>query len=63
MTSEAREALIDPLIDNNPVTLQILAEGFAEGIVSVSNVLYFVGIVCVGAALARFSFDLRRVGV
>ncbi len=35
---------------------------FAEGIVSVANVVYFLGMVWVGASVARFSFDLRRVG-
>jgi ABC-2 type transport system permease protein len=35
---------------------------FAEGLVSLANVLYFVGISLVGMAVARFSFDLRRVG-
>jgi ABC-2 type transport system permease protein len=35
---------------------------FAEGVVSVANVLYFVGIAAVAMAVARFSFDLRRVG-
>jgi len=35
---------------------------FAEGFVSLANVLYFVGIALVGMAVARFSFDLRRVG-
>lgn len=35
---------------------------FSEGIVSLANIAYFValGIVCM--AIARFSFDLRRVG-
>ena len=35
---------------------------FAEGFVSLANVLYFVGIALIGMAVARFSFDLRRVG-
>jgi ABC-2 type transport system permease protein len=35
---------------------------FAEGVVSLANVLYFVGVALVGMAVARFSFDLRRVG-
>ena len=34
---------------------------FAEGIVSVANAVYFLALVAVGWALARFSFDLRRV--
>lgn len=35
---------------------------FAEGIVSLDNVAYFFGIALIGMAVARFSFDLRRVG-
>jgi ABC-2 type transport system permease protein len=35
---------------------------FAEGIVTLANVVYFVGVAVVGMAVARFSFDLRRVG-
>lgn len=35
---------------------------FSEGIVSLQNLVYFVGLALVGMALARFSFDLRRVG-
>jgi ABC-2 type transport system permease protein len=34
---------------------------FAEGIVSLANVAYFAGIAAVALALARFSFDVRRV--
>lgn len=34
---------------------------FAEGIVSLANVAYFLGLALVAAAVARFSFDLRRV--
>ena len=36
--------------------------GFREGIVSLANVAYFAGLVLVAFAVARFSFDLRRVG-
>ncbi len=35
---------------------------FSEGIVALANVAYFVGIALIGMAVARFSFDLRRVG-
>jgi ABC-2 type transport system permease protein len=35
---------------------------FAEGIVALDHVVYFAGLVLVGLALARLSFDLRRVG-
>ena len=34
---------------------------FAEGIVALSDALYFVGCVALAAALARFSLELRRV--
>jgi ABC-2 type transport system permease protein len=34
---------------------------FSEGIVSIANVVYFVGVALVGFAVARFSFDLRRI--
>ena len=35
---------------------------FSEGIVALENVVYFVALALVCMALARFSFDLRRVG-
>ncbi len=35
---------------------------FSEGVVSLENVAYFAGVALVAMALARFSFDLRRVG-
>jgi len=35
---------------------------FSEGVVALENVVYFVGLALVGMALARLSFDLRRVG-
>ena len=35
---------------------------FAEGVVSLANITYFAGVALVGMAVARFSFDLRRVG-
>jgi hypothetical protein len=35
---------------------------FAEGVVALENVAYFAGVALVAMALARFSFDLRRVG-
>lgn len=34
---------------------------FAEGLVELSNVIYFLGVGLVAAAVARFSFDWRRV--
>jgi len=35
---------------------------FAEGVVALENLAYFVGVPLVAMALARFSFDLRRIG-
>jgi ABC-2 type transport system permease protein len=35
---------------------------FSEGIVSLADVVYFAGLALVAMAIARFSFDLRRVG-
>jgi ABC-2 type transport system permease protein len=35
---------------------------FAEGVVALDHVVYFAGLVLVGMAVARFSFDLRRIG-
>ena len=35
---------------------------FAEGVVGVENLVYFAVLALVAMALARFSFDLRRVG-
>jgi hypothetical protein len=35
---------------------------FSEGIVALEDVVYFLALALVAMALARFSFDLRRVG-
>jgi len=35
---------------------------FSEGIVALDNVVYFVALALIAMAVARFSFDLRRVG-
>jgi ABC-2 type transport system permease protein len=35
---------------------------FSEGVVELENVAYFAGVALLAMALARFSFDLRRVG-
>ncbi len=35
---------------------------FSEGMVSLANLVYFAALALVALALARFSFDLRRVG-
>jgi ABC-2 type transport system permease protein len=37
-------------------------ESFAEGVVALDDVAYFIGIALVAMAIARFAFDLRRVG-
>jgi ABC-2 type transport system permease protein len=44
------------------ISLHLRYGSFAEGIVSLANIVYFVGVVLVALAAARFSFDLRRVG-
>ena len=44
------------------ISLHLRYGSFAEGIVSLANIAYFVGVALVALALARFSFDLRRVG-
>jgi ABC-2 type transport system permease protein len=36
--------------------------GFAEGVVALEDLAYFAGVPLVAMALARLSFDLRRVG-
>jgi len=46
----------------NALALHPRYGSFAEGIVSLADVLYFFGIALVGMAVARFSFDVRRVG-
>ena len=35
--------------------------GFAEGIVSLADIAYFIGLIAVAMAVTRFSFDLRRI--
>ncbi len=44
------------------IALQPRFGSFAEGVVWLENVVYFVALAMVAMALARFSFDLRRVG-
>ena len=44
------------------ISLHLRYGSFAEGIVSLANVVFFLGVVLVALAIARFSFDLRRVG-
>jgi len=48
-------ALLDGL------SLQLRYGSFAEGFVSLANVAYFVGVAAACGAIARFSFDWRRV--
>ena len=43
------------------ISLHLRYGSFAEGIVSLANLAYFVGLSMVAAAVARFSFDWRRV--
>ena len=43
------------------LSIQPRYSSFAGGVVSLVNVVYFVGLALVGMALARFSFDVRRV--
>ena len=43
------------------ISLHLRYGSFAEGIVSLANLAYFLGLALVAAAVARFSFDWRRV--
>jgi ABC-2 type transport system permease protein len=43
------------------VSMQPRYSSFAGGVISLANVVYFLGIALVCLVLARFSFDLRRV--
>jgi len=43
------------------LSMQPRYSSFAGGVVSLANVVYFAGIALVSLAVARFSFDLRRV--
>jgi ABC-2 type transport system permease protein len=43
------------------LSIQPRYSSFAGGVVSLANVAYFAGIALVGFAVARFSFDVRRV--
>ncbi len=54
--SEGTAALLDA------IALHGRYGAFSEGIVSLGNVAYFVALAVVAMAVARFSFDLRRVG-
>lgn len=45
-----------------PFALHPRFAAFGEGLVDFADLAYFLGLGLVGAALARFSFDLRRAG-
>ena len=59
---------IDPFVNErtaavlNAFALHPRYGSFSEGIVALDNVVYFAALALVCMALARFSFDLRRVG-
>ncbi len=54
--SEGAAAFLDAL------SLHLRYGNFAEGIVSLANLAFYAGLGGVALAVARFSFDLRRVG-
>jgi ABC-2 type transport system permease protein len=54
--SEGIAELLDAL------SMQPRYSSFAGGVVGLENIVYFAGIAIVSLALARFAFDLRRVG-
>jgi len=54
--SESVAALLDS------ISLHPRYGSFSEGIVSLADVVYFAGLALVAMAIARFSFDLRRIG-
>jgi ABC-2 type transport system permease protein len=43
------------------ISLHLRYGSFAEGIVNLANFAYFLAVAMVAAAVARFSFDWRRV--
>jgi len=44
------------------IALHTRYASFSEGVFALENLVYFAGVALVAMALARFSFDLRRVG-
>jgi hypothetical protein len=50
---------VGPLLD--AISMHPRYGSFAEGIVSLEHFAYFAGLALVCAAIARFSFDWRRV--
>jgi hypothetical protein len=59
---------IEPFVDERVANvLQQLAlhpryGAFSEGVVALDNLVYFAALALICMALARWSFDLRRVG-
>lgn len=43
------------------ISLHLRYGSFAEGVVDLANLFYFVGLALIAASVARFSFDWRRV--
>ena len=44
------------------ISLHLRFGHFAEGIVRLSDLVYFAGLIAVAAATTRLSFEIRRVG-
>ncbi len=44
------------------ISLHLRYGHFAEGIIRLSDLAYFAGIVAVSAAVTRLAFELRRTG-
>ena len=55
LSNESTAAILDAL------SLHPRYSGFAEGIVSLADIAYFIALVAVSMAVSRFSFDLRRI--
>jgi ABC-2 type transport system permease protein len=55
LSNESTAAILDAF------SLRPRYSSFAEGIVSLANIAYFIGLVAVAMAVTRFSFDLRRI--
>jgi len=55
LLNESTAAILDAL------SLHPRYSGFAEGIVSLADIAYFIALVAVAMAVTRFSFDLRRI--
>jgi ABC-2 type transport system permease protein len=55
LSNESTAAILDAL------SLRARTSDFAEGIVSLADIAYFIALVGVAMAVSRFSFDLRRI--